>query len=95
MEIKFNPKKNLEYTLKVGELLIIQEGLFVKNYYLGYAGMPSKEVFSMFFVEDYHNIKNLFYPISKKEIETFNDGKFNILEVNPEKIKLKYSEKGK
>ena len=93
MAIKFDPKKNLEYTLEVGDFLNFPTGRFFSSFYnLAYAGMVSKEFFSIIHDQD-SNAKNLFYPISTKEIKTYEENKFDILEVNPEKIKLRYSGK--
>lgn len=83
----FNPKKSLEYTLKVGNFLNLKNDLF-GDFCLGYAGMPSKKTFSIIYNDARGN--KLVHPISQKEIELYVYGKFKILEVNPEKIKLKY-----
>ncbi len=89
----FNPKKTLEYELEVGESLLLNMGFF-KDYYLDYGGMPSKDFFSIVTQEigfPFHDssVKNLFYPVSQKEMNIY-EKRFEILGVDAEKIKLKY-----
>lgn len=91
MEINFNPKKNLEYELSVGQNLIFKTSgiIFWTSHGITYAGMPSKEVFSLFQYDGEITSPNFYIPISKKEIILYNN-RFEILNVDPERIKLKY-----
>ncbi len=93
----FNPKKSLEYNLEVGESLILKTRFLDNTLSFIYAGMPSKEVFSIVAQEtefsllsDSTSAKNLFYSVSQKEIKTYDENKFEVLSVDAEKIKLKY-----
>ena len=91
-------RKTLETELEVGGSFILARGFTgwpvgaEWEIYLDYAGMPSKDVFSMVY-RDHRDggSRNFFYPISKKEIR-YKNNKIKVLDVNPERIKLGWEE---
>lgn len=98
----FNPKKNLEYELEVGDSLFLGETYEPNEVFsIKYAGMPSRESFSII----KHEGNNLFYSATQRYISTlgfssqgdglFGELSFEVMDVNPEKIKLKYLGKEK